>query len=68
MNNTLKLAVSPHIHGGRSTAGIMRDVLIALLPATVAGIVIFGWRALLVVAVCTLSCVGFELFFNLILR
>lgn len=69
MNNTmLKIAVSPHIHGGRSTAGIMRDVLIALAPATVAGAVIFGWRALLVVAICTLSCVGFELFFNLITK
>lgn len=68
MNKTLKIAVSPHIHGGRSTAGIMRDVLIALLPATVAGSVIFGWRALLVVAVCTVSCVGFELFFNLITK
>ena len=68
MNNNLKLAVSPHIHGGRSTAGIMRDVLIALLPATVAGTVIFGWRALLVVAICTASCVGFELFFNLITK
>ena len=68
MNKTLKIAVSPHIHGGRSTAGIMRDVLIALLPATVAGSVIFGWRALLVVAVCTVSCVGFVLFFNLIAK
>lgn len=68
MNNTLKIAVSPHIHGGRSTAGIMRDVLIALLPATVAGTVIFGLRALLVVAICTAACVGFELFFNLITK
>ena len=38
MDKNLKLAVSPHIHSGRSTAGIMRDVLIALLPAAVAGI------------------------------
>lgn len=68
MNNTLKLAVSPHIHSGRSTAGIMRDVLIALLPATVAGTILFGWRALLVVAICTACCVGFELFFNLITK
>lgn len=68
MNNTLKIAVSPHIHGGRSTAGIMRDVLIALLPATVAGTIIFGLRALLVVAICTAACVGFELFFNLITK
>ena len=50
MNHQLKLSVSPHIHSGRSTAGIMRDVLIALAPATVAGVIIFGWRALLVVA------------------
>ena len=68
MNKTLKIAVSPHIHGGRTTAGIMRDVLIALFPAAVAGTVIFGLRALLVLAICTASCVGFELFFNLITK
>ena len=63
-NSALKLAVSPHIHGGRSTAGIMRDVLIALSPAAVAGAVIFGWRALLVMAICVACSVGFELLFN----
>lgn len=68
MNTTLKLAVSPHIHSGRSTAGIMRDVLIALFPAVVAGTLLFGWRALLVVALCTVCCVGFELLFNLITK
>lgn len=68
MNNKLKLSVSPHIHSGRSTAGIMRDVLIALLPATVAGTVIFGLRSLLVVAVCVAACVGFEALFNLIIK
>lgn len=59
-----KLMISPHIHSGHSTAGIMLDVLIALLPATVAGAVIFGLRALLVVALCVASCVGFEALFN----
>ena len=67
-NSALKLAVSPHIHGGRSTAGIMRDVLIALAPAAVAGSVIFGLRACLVLAICVASCVGFELLFNLIMK
>jgi electron transport complex protein RnfD len=67
-NSALKLAVSPHIHGGRSTAGIMRDVLIALVPAAVAGSVIFGLRACLVLAICVASCVGFELLFNLIMK
>ncbi len=65
MNAQLKLAVSPHIHSGKSTARIMLDVLISLLPATVAGCVIFGLRALLVVAVTVAACVGFEALFNL---
>ena len=68
MNNKLKLAVSPHIHSGQSTAGIMRDVLISLLPATIAGTVIFGLRSLLVVAVCIAACVGFEALFNFIIK
>lgn len=68
MSSLTKLAVSPHIHSGRSTSGIMRDVLISLMPVTVAGAVIFGLRALLVVAVCVVSCVGFEALFNLITK
>lgn len=68
MNNKLKLSVSPHIHSGQSTAGIMRDVLISLLPATIAGTVIFGLRSLLVIAVCVIACVGFEALFNVIVK
>ncbi len=68
MSSNLKLAVSPHIHSGNSTAGIMRDVVIALLPAMIAGIVIFGLRALLVVAVCVVSCVLLEALFNIIVK
>lgn len=68
MSSLTKLTISPHIHSGHSTAGIMRDVIIALLPATVAGIIIFGLRALAVIAVCVVSCVGFEALFNLITK
>ena len=68
MNNQLKLSVSPHIHSGRSTRRIMLDVLIALLPVTAAGAVIFGLRSLLVVAVTVAACVGFEALFNLIAK
>ncbi len=68
MNNKLKLSVSPHIHSGQSTAGIMRDVLISLLPATIAGTVIFGLRSLLVIAICVAACVGFEALFNVIIK
>ena len=68
MSNQLKLSVSPHIHSGRSTRRIMLDVLIALLPVTAAGAVIFGLRSLLVVAVTVAACVGFEALFNLIAK
>ena len=64
----LTLSVSPHIHSGRSTSGIMRDVLIALAPTTVAGAFIFGWRAVLVVAVCVAACVLSEALFNIITK
>lgn len=68
MSALTTVTVSPHIHSGKSTARIMADVLIALLPATVAGTVIFGWRALLVVAVCVVSCIGSEALFNLAIK
>ena len=68
MSNQVKLAVSPHIHSGNSTRRIMLDVLIALLPTTIAGAVIFGWKSLIIIAACVISCVGFEALFNLITK
>ena len=68
MDKKLRLSVSPHIHSGRSTAGIMRDVVIALAPAAIAGIVIFGLRAFLIIAVCIVSCLLCEALFNLIVK
>lgn len=49
----MKLTVtsSPHIRGNESTAHIMRDVLIALLPAVIAGGMIYGLRAIAVMIV-----------------
>ncbi len=68
MSALTTVMVSPHIHSGRTTRGIMGDVLIALLPATIAGTVIFGRRALAVVAVCVVCCVGFEALVNLAIK
>lgn len=68
MSSLTKVMVSPHIHSGKSTSGIMRDVLISLLPATVAGTLIFGVKALLPVLVCIVFCVGFEALFNVITK
>ena len=68
MSDLLHLSVSPHIHSGRSTSAIMRDVIIALLPTTIAGTIIFGLRSLLVIAVTVASAVLFEALFNLITK
>ena len=58
----MKLTVtsSPHIRGKESTGSIMRDVLIALIPALVAGTVVYGPRALLVTAACVAACLAAE--------
>ena len=56
----LTISSSPHVHSKTTTQTIMRDVLIALAPALVGGIVIFGLRALLVTLISVASCVFFE--------
>jgi electron transport complex protein RnfD len=68
MENKLHISVSPHIHSKNSTQRIMLDVLISLLPATIAGVVIFGLNALLVIAVCVAVCVLGEFVFNKITK
>ncbi|MBO7251048.1 MAG: RnfABCDGE type electron transport complex subunit D, partial [Oscillospiraceae bacterium] len=64
----LTISSSPHVHSKTTTQTIMRDVLIALAPATVAGIVLFGARAFLVIALCVSSCIFFEFLFNAIVK
>lgn len=64
----LHLSVSPHIHTKTTVQEIMLDVIISLLPATIAGTIIFGLRSLLVVAACIIACVGSEYLFNLLVK
>ncbi len=54
----LTVASSPHIRGNFRTNRIMLDVVLALLPALIAGAVVLGARALLV-AVVSMSCAVF---------
>ncbi len=65
------LTVSPSPHARRrhnTTAGIMLDVLIALLPAAIWGVYVFGFKAALVLLVSVISCVGFEALTQIILK
>lgn len=61
----LIVSSSPHIHSGASSRRIMLDVIIALLPASVAAVVIFGMKALAILAACVISAVLSEFLFNL---
>ena len=57
-----KILVSPnpHLHSKTTTAVLMRDVVIALLPAVLVSVFFYGWKELLVLAVSVLSCVLIE--------
>ena len=55
--SNLKISASPHIRDGATTGKIMLDVVIALVPAFIASIWIFGPRAALVVLVCVTASV-----------
>ncbi len=60
MEERLVVSHSPHISGRDTIATIMRDVIIALIPALVAGCIVFGLRALIVTLTCVVSCTAAE--------
>lgn len=60
MEKKLVVSPSPHIHTPVSTTRLMIDVLIALFPALVVSVIVYGGSALLVTGVAVLSCVLFE--------
>ena len=68
METNLILSSSPHIHTRDSSRRIMLDVIIALLPAAIAGVIIFGAKALGVIAACVITAVVSEALFNVITR
>ena len=68
MENKPIMAAGPHIHSADSSRRIMLDVIIALLPASVAAVVLFGMKALAMICVCVIAAVVSEFLFNLITR
>ena len=51
---------TPHVRSKESIQSIMRDVIIALIPATAAGIYYFGVKAIILIAASIVSAVFFE--------
>lgn len=60
MNKIFTVSPSPHIHGKDSTARVMRDVLIALVPAFGVSLWVYGMGALIITATAVAACVLFE--------
>ncbi|MBQ3873132.1 MAG: RnfABCDGE type electron transport complex subunit D [Bacteroidales bacterium] len=58
--STLTVSPSPHIHSKDSTMSLMRDVVIALVPAVICSFVFYGWREILLMLVSVASCVCLE--------
>ncbi len=68
MNKLLNVSSSPHVRSGVTTKNIMYDVAIAMIPATVWGVMQFGLYSLLVVAATVLSCVLSEYVFEVLMK
>ena len=64
----LIVSVSPHLRAKTTTRSVMLDVLIALCPTLIASVVIFGLRALAVIAVTVAVCVLAEFLMEKLLR
>ena len=60
MDNKLIVTAAPHITSADSTQKIMGRVCLALCPALVASVIIFGFNALILTAVTVAACVFFE--------
>lgn len=60
MEINLLAGSSPHLRSGNSTQKIMRDVIIALLPAAIAAVYFFKVRAAMLIIVTVIACVAAE--------
>ncbi len=64
MENKLIVSSSPHVRSNEDTSYIMKQVIIALLPATVAGVYFFRLNALSAMFFCILGTVGTEFLYQ----
>lgn len=67
-DDDLLINSSPHIKDKPSTQSIMRDVLIALIPTSLVGALVFGLRAIFIIATCAITAVISEYAFQKITK
>ncbi len=66
--NKLIVEPSPHVKSAWTTQKVMLNVIIALCPALIASVLIFGLRALVLTVICCACCVLFEWLFCLVTK
>ena len=57
MQNNLAVTPSPHLRDKSTTQRIMQEVCLALAPAGIAGIILYGFNAALLIAICVVTCI-----------
>ncbi len=60
INKKLVVSASPHFRSKDTTTSIMLDVIIAMIPALIASVILFGFRSLVLTVVSVVACVVFE--------
>jgi len=60
MSQPIIISASPHVHSAKTSKKLMYDVVIALIPAFLVSLYVFGIGALIVTAVAVVSCLLFE--------
>ncbi len=68
VNSKLHISTSPHVRAKHTTTSLMRDVLIALLPACAMGVYTFGFCALLVILVSAASAILTEFLYERLMK
>ncbi len=61
---SLRISSAPHIRSNDTTSRLMLDVIIALIPTSIAGVYYFGMKALTLLVVSMISAVLFEFLYQ----
>ncbi len=64
MSELVNVSSNPHVRDNTTTSGIMFDVVLALMPASIFGIYMFGIRAAIIILITVATCVLTEYIFE----
>ena len=68
MRKLLNVSSSPHVRSNLTTQKIMFQVILAMMPVTILGVMNYGMKALSVIIAAVVSAVASEALFNLITK